>query len=109
MEEPSFFAIFLATDAHVAKFAASEMTDPSVRGNIAPIGLFHPRYWIPSFDAHSRSSSKFYDCDKDVITSSIHFAKLGRPGWVERGKDISYMKLLDFALAKLNAAQPPGP
>ena len=78
---PSFFALFLATDSSMANFLPPNFDDPSLRGKLAALQLYHPIYKTPSSDVYARLDN-VYDFSQEVITSSHHYTKFGRPSWV---------------------------
>jgi hypothetical protein len=80
---PSFFALFLATDSSLANFLPPNFDDPSLRGKLAALQLYHPIYKIPSSDVYARLDN-VYDFSQEVITSSRHYIKFGRPSWFVR-------------------------
>jgi hypothetical protein len=88
----------------VANFAPSNSTDPSLRGGLASIQLFHPIYKMPSSDAHVRGD-KLYDFSQEVSTSSGHYTKFGRSSWFARGEEDPYSNLVNFARNKLNGGR----
>jgi len=103
-KNPSFFVIFLPSDSSVANFAVANHADPSLRGDLAPIQLFHPIYKIPRSDVHVRRD-KIYDFRQEVITSSGYYTKFGRPSWFVREEEQPYWKLVNCARYKLNGGR----
>ena len=59
----------------MANFAPANHADPSLRGDMTSIQLFHLIYKIPSSDVHVQRDN-IYDFSQEVITSSGHYTKL---------------------------------
>jgi hypothetical protein len=91
----------------VATFLPPNFDDPSLRGKLAAFQLYHPIYKIPSSDVYARLDN-VYDFSQEVITSSRHYTKFGRPSWfglpvssVPGNSAAAYSDLIDFAGNKL--------
>jgi hypothetical protein len=91
----------------LADFLLPNFDDPSARGKQAALQLYHPIYKIPSSDVYARLDN-VYDFSQEVITSSRHYTKFGRPNWFGRSVSsvpgnsaAAYSDLIDFAGNKL--------